>query len=77
MARRPLLRINLEPPASVSADERLLTVKEAAAFLRVRPGTVYTWVECGRLDCLRAGNRIRFRLVDLVAWAGGRAEGRF
>ncbi len=59
------------PPA------RLLTVKEAAALMRVRPGTVYAWVAAGRLPALRAGSRIRFRYDDLLAWLGDREGRRF
>ena len=56
------------------AHRRLLTVKEAAAFMQVRPKSVYAWVAAGRLPCLRAGNRIRFRLSDLESWLSGGSE---
>ena len=49
---------------------RLLSVKEAADYMGVNPKTVYAWVAQGRLHCLRAGNRIRFRLCDLERWLG-------
>ena len=50
--------------------QRLLTVTEAATFMGVRPKTVYAWVASGRLSCLRAGNRLRFRTSDLERWLG-------
>jgi excisionase family DNA binding protein len=54
------------PPRVLS----LLSVKDAAAYMGVNPKTVYVWVAQGRLRCLRAGNRIRFRLCDLERWLG-------
>lgn len=52
-------------------SDRLLNVHEAAAYMRVKPKTVYAWVAAGRLRCLRAGNRLRFRRGDLDAWLEG------
>jgi excisionase family DNA binding protein len=50
--------------------DRLLTVEEAAAFLRVRPATVYEWVRSGRMPCLRLGPRaIRFTKPMVESWA--------
>lgn len=50
--------------------QSLLSVKDAAAYMGVNPKTLYAWVAQGRLRCLRAGNRIRFRLCDLERWLG-------
>ncbi len=50
---------------------RLLTVKEAAAYMRVHPRTLRRWVLEGRLDCLRAGNHIRFDPRSLARWLEG------
>lgn len=54
--------------------EQLLTVDEAAELMRVNPRTVRRWVRAGRLDCLRAGNRILFDARSLVRWLRGRKE---
>ena len=51
-------------------NHQLLTVRQAALYMRVKPKTIYAWVAQGRLRCLRAGNRIRFRLSDLERWLG-------
>jgi PTS system nitrogen regulatory IIA component len=48
--------------------DRLLTVKEAAAILGVRPGTVYLWAERGELPSYKIGSLRRFRLADLEAF---------
>jgi excisionase family DNA binding protein len=51
-----------EPPA----DERPLTVREAAKYLGVSPQTVYLWVERRAIPHLRVmGRNIRFLKSDL------------
>ncbi len=52
------------------STDKLLTVKDAAKLLQVHPMTVYGWVRGGRLPCLRAGGRIRFRRESLFRWLG-------
>lgn len=49
-------------------DYDLLTVKEAAALLKVSPYTVYRWVAEGRLPAVRYSRRvIRLRRSDVVS----------
>lgn len=53
--------------------ERLVTVEEAAAILRLHPKTVVRWCRDGRLPGRRIGNHYRFRREDLLG-AGAPAE---
>lgn len=65
------------PPASEPRPEgRLLTLREAARFLRLSPHTLQSWMspsspnyraEFARL-ALRAGRRTLYRSADLVTW---------
>lgn len=55
--------------------DRLLTVKEAAAILGVKPGTVYLWAERGELPSYKIGALRRFRLADLDRYLEARREG--
>lgn len=49
--------------------ERLLTVREAAAFLTVSLGTVYRWAEQNIVPFIRLrGRGVRFRQKDLDTW---------
>ena len=57
--------------APAQTIEPLLTVAEAASFLRIHPRTLYDWVQRGRLPCLRAGGRIRFTHEMLIRWLRG------
>lgn len=58
-------------PTRPAENGDLLTLPEAAEFMRVRPGTVYAWVAARRIPCLRAGSRLRFRRDDLLEWLRG------
>ncbi len=37
--------------------DKLLTVKEVADMLNVKPKTVYQWAELGQIPCIRLGKR--------------------
>ena len=51
-----------------SPAPRLLTVREVAQRLRVRPVTVYRLCERGELVHFRVSNAIRLRVEDLEAF---------
>ena len=46
----------------------IMTVKEAADYMKVKPGSIYNWVETGQLIPLRAGDDLRFDKTELDAW---------
>jgi excisionase family DNA binding protein len=52
--------------------ERLLTARELADILGVKPATVLDWFEAGRLPGFRLGGRfgspVRFRWSEVEAW---------
>jgi excisionase family DNA binding protein len=52
-------------------QEELLTIKEAAALLRVSEVSLRRWTDSGTLPCLRVGgrNERRFRAADVAAFA--------
>ena len=51
----------------VADDDRLLDVHEAAAFLGVKPRTLYKWVAQGQLSAVHLGRAVRFRMGALRA----------
>jgi excisionase family DNA binding protein len=55
--------------------EPLMTVAEAASFLRLRPKTLYLWVTRGKVPYLRAGSAVRFSRAELEAWLRGATKG--
>ena len=55
----------------VPSAPALLTVREVARRLRVRPVTVYRLCDRGELPHVRVSNAIRVRAEDLEAYLGG------
>ncbi len=51
---------------------RLLDVREAAALLRVKAGTLYSWVSKGRVPFRKVGSLVRFHHDELMQWTMNR-----
>jgi len=45
--------------------EALMTVMEVAAYLRMKPTTIYHWVSDRRLPFVKLGSAVRIRRRDL------------
>jgi excisionase family DNA binding protein len=50
------------------AYEPLMTVEEAAAYLKIKPQTLGDWAKAGSIPCERANSEIRFRRPVLDNW---------
>ena len=61
-------------PQPLPELDPLLTVPQAAAYLAVKPATVYQWVWKRRIPFLKAGAGVRFRRADLDAWLARRSR---
>lgn len=57
----------------IHPDDRVMTVKEVAEYLRVHQTTIYRLLRQGRLRAFRVGADWRFRQADIVAWARGQS----
>jgi excisionase family DNA binding protein len=57
--------------------KKLLTRKEAAEYLGVKPQTLAVWHCAGRykLPVVKVGRAVRYRLADLEAWLAARTVG--
>jgi excisionase family DNA binding protein len=47
---------------------KLLTVKEVAQLLHVRPSTLYQWAELGQIPSIKLNGSLRFDFEDLNKW---------
>ena len=56
--------VTLDPPC-------LMTVAEAAAFMRVRVKTLYGWSAARKVPSLRARGRVLFQRDKLLDWMRG------
>ncbi len=57
-------------------NDRWLSVDDVAAYLGIRRGTVYKWVERLGLPARKAGRLLKFRRHEVDAWVEGRSAGR-
>jgi excisionase family DNA binding protein len=56
-------------------ESDLLTVEEAATFLRTSKGAIFQWRRRGQAPrALKVGAKLLFRREDLVEWLESRAE---
>ncbi len=46
----------------------LLTVKELADQLHIKPSTLYAWASQGRIPCFKLHGLVRFRCEDIERW---------
>lgn len=46
--------------------KELLSTKEAQSFLKVSRGTLYNWMNEGRIQGLKLGDRLYFRKEDIM-----------
>lgn len=60
---------------TLSLDEPLLDVDQAAALLNVRPSWVRDATRAGRLPCIRIGRHLRFTRPMLEQWAARQDHG--
>ena len=54
----------------------LLTIKDLADQLRIKPSTLYAWVSQSKIPCVRIHGLIRFRSEDIDGWLSGFAKDR-
>ena len=55
--------------SETNEPERLLTVKDAAAFLSLKPRTIYAMVAERRIPYRKAGRLLRFERSELLEWS--------
>ena len=55
----------LSLPASVTASQRLLTVRQAAEYLGLKATTLYDWVARRKIPFVKLNGALRFDLQDM------------
>jgi|CXWL01.1.fsa_nt_gi excisionase family DNA binding protein len=59
------------PPVRLSM---LLTIKELAVQLRIKPSTLYAWASQSKIPCVRIHGLIRFHPEEIERWMSGFAK---
>jgi excisionase family DNA binding protein len=49
-------------------DHEILTLEEVAAYLRLKPQTIYKWAQERRIPAVKLGKEWRFRRSILDRW---------
>ena len=62
--------------AAEAAPDSLLDARQAAAYLRLAPDTLYRWVQRGKLPVVRIGRTVRFRRSSLERFIADHEKGR-
>jgi excisionase family DNA binding protein len=62
-------------PGDYLGGDRLLSLREAAAFLQLHERTIRRWIVSKGFPCVRLGTRLRFSQRDILRWASARKEG--
>ncbi len=52
----------------MDANRKMITVPEAAEYLRASPKTIWTWIYERKLPSYRLGRSVRLRVSDLDAF---------
>ncbi len=52
----------------------LLTIKEVAMSLQIKPATLYAWASQGRIPCIKIHGLIRFEKEEIDQWVEGFRE---
>jgi len=63
-----------QPVIPFSSDSPMMTVKEAAKYLRVSTATIYRELRARALPAFRVGREWRFRREDINRWTERREK---
>lgn len=56
------------------ADDTVFNVQELAAYLRMKPVTIYKHAKAGKLPCFKVGANWRFKKATIDRWISEQEE---
>lgn len=56
------------PRRAAAGDAEILTIEEVAAYLRLKPQTIYRWAQEKRIPAAKIGKEWRFRRSVIDRW---------
>ncbi len=54
-----------------------MTLEEVAKYLKLKPQTIYTWVQNGKIPAAKLGKEWRFRKTVIDRWFNQHIDQRF
>ena len=58
-------------------DDEIMTLEEVAAYLKVKPQTIYTWAQEKRIPAAKLGKEWRFKRSIIDAWFNQHIDEKF
>ena len=59
------------------SDNDIMTLEEVAAYLKVKPQTIYTWAQEKRIPAAKLGKEWRFKRSIIDAWFNQHIDEKF
>ncbi len=64
-----LLKVwKIKPGRAKSVEEDIMTLEEVAAYLRLKPQTIYTWAQEKKIPAAKLGKEWRFKKSIIDEW---------
>jgi len=57
--------------------EDILTLEEVAKYLKLKPQTIYTWAQNGKIPAAKIGKEWRFRKSVIDSWFNQHIDDKF
>ena len=58
-------------------SDDIMTIEEVAAYLRLKPQTIYTWAQEGKIPAAKLGNQWRFKKAIIDRWFDKHIDDKF
>ena len=58
-------------------EEDILTLEEVAKYLKLKPQTIYTWAQGGKIPAAKLGKEWRFRKSVIDRWFNQHIDDKF
>jgi excisionase family DNA binding protein len=59
------------------SDNEIMTLEEVAAYLKLKPQTIYTWAQQKKIPAAKIGKEWRFKKAVLDEWFLQHIDGKF
>ena len=57
--------------------DEIMTIEDVAKYLKMKPQTIYTWAQNGKIPAAKIGKEWRFRRDLIEAWFLGHIDDKF
>ena len=58
-------------------NDQIMTIEEVAKYLKLKPQTIYTWAQKGKIPAAKIGKEWRFRKDLVEAWFNQHIQEQF